>query len=126
MVSIVTLKSGLTKQQYQQLYGSSQLPFDDYQKQLFKSMAKGKYTIISIVSKYSKDDKRNFELISTIRNQVIGNGMTKVVGGHSAEIIDMKNTVYGLFVKTIIFISIVTYFALLWLLRSIILPLKAI
>lgn len=126
VVSIVTLKPGLTKQQYQQLYSSSTLPFDDYQKQIFKSMAKGKYTIISIISKYSKDDKRNFELISAIRNQTVGNGITKVVGGQSAEIIDMMNIVYGLFLKIVIFISIVTYLALLWLLRSLILPLKAI
>lgn len=126
VTSIVTLKPGLNKQQYQQLYSSSQLPFDDYQKQLFKSMAKGKYTIISIVSKYSKDDKRNFELINTIRQQIVGNNITKVVGGQSAEIIDMMNIVYGLFIKIVIFISIVTYFALLWLLRSLILPLKAI
>lgn len=126
VVSIVTLKPGLTKQQYQQLYSSSQLPFDDYQNQLFKSMAKGKYTIISIISKYSKDDKRNFELIDTIRNQHVGNGITKAVGGQSAEIIDTMNIVYSLFIKIVIFISIVTYLALLLLLRSLILPLKAI
>jgi RND superfamily putative drug exporter len=126
VISIVTLKPGLTKQQYQQLYSSSPLPFDEYQNQLFKSMAKGKYTIISVISKYSKDDKRNFELINTIRNQTVGNGIAKFVGGQSAEIIDMMNIVSSLFFKIVIFISIVTYLALMWLLRSIILPLKAI
>ena len=126
VVSIVTLKPGLTKQQYQQLYGASKLPFDDYQNQLFKSIAKGKYTLISVISKYSKDDKRNFELVNTIRQQKVGNGITKVVGGQSAEIIDTMDIVYNLFIKIVIFISLFTYLVLFFLLRSLILPLKAI
>jgi RND superfamily putative drug exporter len=126
VVSIVSIKSGLTKSQYQQIYSSSTLPFDDYQKQMFKSMAKGKFTVINIISKYTKDDKRNFELIDTIRHQKIGNGITKQVGGQSAIIIDTMNIVYHLFVKVVIFISIFTYIVLFMLLRSLILPLKAI
>lgn len=126
VVSIVTINNDLTKSQYQQIYTSSNLPFDDYQKQIFKSMAKGKYTVMSVISKYSKDDKRNFDLIKTIREQKVGNGITKLVGGQSAEIIDTMNIVYGLFVKVVIFISVFTYIVLLMLLRSLILPLKAI
>lgn len=126
VVSIVTLKPGLTKRQYQQIYGSSTLPFDEYQKQIFKSMAKGKYTVISVISKYTKDDKRNFELIRDLRAQKVGNGITKQVGGLSAEIIDTMNIVYHLFKHVIIFISILTYVILFLLLRSLILPLKAI
>ena len=126
VLSIVTFKSSLTKQQYQQIYSSTSLPFDEYQKQIFKSMAKGKYTIMSIISNYSKDDKRNFELINAIRHQTVGNGITKLVGGQSAEIIDTMNIVYSLFIKVVIFISIFTFLVLFMLLRSIILPLKAI
>lgn len=125
--SIVTIKEGLNKQQYQQLYrDTSKLPFTDYQKQVFNSMTKGKYTLISVISKYSKDDNRNFELVHTLRDQTVKNGISKVVGGRTSEIIDMMNIVYDLFIKIVIFISIVTYCALFWLLRSIILPLKAI
>lgn len=124
--SIVTIKPGLNKQQYQALYSSSNLPFDDYQKQVFKSSVKGPYTLIRIISKYSKDDKRNFELIKSIRNQKVGNGITKQVGGLSAEIIDTMDIVLKLFLNTVIFICVVTYFMLFLLLRSIILPLKAI
>jgi RND superfamily putative drug exporter len=126
VMSIVTLENGLSKAQYQQIYASTTLPFDDYQKQIFKSMAKGKYTMMSVISKYSKDDKRNFELIKTIREQKVGNGISKLVGGQSAEIIDTMNIVYGLFVNVVIFISIFTYIVLFMLLRSLILPLKAI
>lgn len=126
VTSIVSLKNGLTKQQYQQIYKSSTLPFSDYQNQLVKSMADGKYAVISVISKYTKDDKRNFELIDTLRKQTVGNGITKVVGGQSAEIIDTMNIVYKLFIKVFIFISVFTYIVLCLLLRSIILPLKAI
>ena len=90
------------------------------------SVAKGKYTLISVISKYSKDDKRNFELVNTIRQQKVGNGITKVVGGQSAEIIDTMDIVYNLFIKIVIFISLFTYLVLFFLLRSLILPLKAI
>ncbi len=124
--SIVSIKDGVTKQQYQQIYRSSKLPFDDYQNQLVKSMANGKYAVINVISKYTKDDKRNFELIETLRKQTVGNGITKVVGGQSAEIIDTMNIVYQLFIKVFVFISIFTYIVLCLLLRSIILPLKAI
>ncbi len=126
VVSIVTIKSDLNKTEYQQLYRMKTLPFDDYQKQIFKSMVKGKYTVMSVVSKYSKDDKRNFELIETIRQQKVGNGISKLVGGQSAEIIDTMHIVYGLFVNVVIFISVFTYIVLFLLLRSLILPLKAI
>jgi RND superfamily putative drug exporter len=126
VISIVNIKPDLTKKEYQQIYSSSQLPFDDYQKQLFKSMAKGKYTIVSIISKYSKDDKRNFELINFLRQEQVGNDITKHVGGSSAQIIDTMNIVYKLFINVVIFISIFTYIMLLWLLRSLILPIKAI
>ncbi len=124
--SIVTLQKDMTKQQYQQIYGSSRQPFTEYQKQFLKSAAHGKYTIMSVVSKYSKDDKRNFELIRDIRQQKVGNGISKHVGGVSAEIIDTMDIVYSLFVKVVIFISIFTYIVLCMLLRSVILPLKAI
>ncbi|MBA3662207.1 MAG: MMPL family transporter [Gammaproteobacteria bacterium] len=124
--SIVTIKSGLTKQQYQQLYASSPLPFDEYQKQFFKGSTKGKYTIMSVVSKFSKDDVRNFDLVDTVRHNKIGGHITKQVAGTSATIIDTLHIVYNLFIKVVIVISIVTYLALVWLLRSLILPLKAI
>lgn len=126
VISIVTLKPGLSRQQYQQMYGLSTLPFDEYQNQIFKSMAKGKYTVMSVISKYTKDDKRNFDLVDTIRKQKVGNGITKLVGGQSAEIIDTMNIVHDLFFHVLIFISVFTYIVLFFLLRSLILPLKAI
>lgn len=126
VASIVTIKSDLTKAQYQQLYSASKLPLDDYQKMYFEGSTKGKYTVMSVTSKYTKDDKRNFELIHTLRTDKIGDGITKIVGGRSAEIIDTIDIVYKLFLKIIIVISIVTYIALVCLLRSIFLPLKAI
>lgn len=124
--SLTTLMPNFNKQQYQQLYSRSPLPLNSDQKQALKSLTKGKYTIITIISKYTKDDKRNFALIETIRGQKVGNGIVKHIGGLSADIIDTMNIVYDLFIKVMIFICIVTYLLLFVLLRSIILPLKAI
>lgn len=126
VTSLVSIKPGLSKQAYQGLYRSSSLPFNEYQKQLFKSSTKGKYTVMSIVSKYSKEDKRNFKLIKTIRAQKIGEHITKQVTGQSAEIIDTIAIIYHLFFKILVVISLITYITLVCLLRSLILPLKAI
>lgn len=126
IASIVTIKPGLSKQEYQIIYNTKPLPFDDTQKQFFKSSTKGKYTVMSIISDYAKDDKRNFDLVNTTRNDRIGNQLTKQVTGPYAETIDTINIIYGLFLKIVIVISVVTYLTLVWLLRSIILPLKAI
>ncbi len=124
--SIVSMNSTFNKKEYQQLYQSSKLPFNDYETQVFHSIVKGRYTVMNVTSKYSKDDKRNAALVKTIRNNSIGNHITKQVTGFSANTLDSIDSIYQLFFKIVIFISIVTYLALLFLLRSLILPLKAI
>lgn len=126
VIGIVSMKSELTKQQYQKMYSSSTLPFDKYEKQFFDVTTNGKYTVMNIISNYSKNDNHSFELLKTVRENHIGNGITKVVAGSSAEIKDTINILYSLFLKIVIVISIVTYAVLVWLLRSIVLPLKAI
>lgn len=102
------------------------MPFSLYERYMFEQSTKNPYTVMTVISKYSKDDKRNFELIKKIRSDKLGNHLTKEVTGRSAEIIDTLDIVYVLFIKVIIIISIVTYLTLVWLLRSIVLPLKAI
>lgn len=124
--SIVTIKPNLTKQQYQKIYQSTNLPFNEYDKEFFNETTKGPYTVMSIISKFSREDKKNFDLIRAIRTNSISNDITKQVTGSSAQIIDTIQTVYTQFFKLLILISIVTYLSLVWLLRSLILPLKAI
>lgn len=124
--NIVTLKTGLSKSEYQNLYSLKKLPFDDYQKKFFSGSTKGKYTLMSIVSKYEKIDSRNIELVNTLRQNYIGNKISKQVTGVTAQTMDSIHIVYNLFLKLMIVISIVTYLTLVLLLRSIILPLKAL
>lgn len=124
--SIVNFKEGMTKAQYQQMYQTKPLPFNDEDKKSFEGMAKGKYTVVSVISKYPKDDDRTFELVKRLRAMTIGNSISVNVGGHTAEIIDTMKVVYSMFTKVVIFISIFTYIILCMLLRSLFLPLKAI
>lgn len=125
--SIVTINSDLNKAQYQAIYKSpDSLPFTALQKQSFSESTKKQYTVMSVIGKYSKYDKRNSDLIHSIRTDKLNNHMVKQVTGVSAEIIDTIDTMYKLFFKFLIIISIVTYFTLMCLLRSLILPLKAI
>lgn len=124
--SIVTISPSLTKNQYIQIYGSKKLPFNDFQKQFFHDTTKGKYTLMMVISKYPSNDQKTFDLVKTIRENAIENHFTQQVTGNTAIIIDTIHSSYQLFLKTIIIISVVTYLVLLILLRSIILPLKAI
>jgi RND superfamily putative drug exporter len=124
--SIVTISPSLSKEQYIQIYGSNKLPFNDFQKQFFHDTTKGKYTLMMVISKYPSNDQKTFDLVRTIRENAIENHFTQQVTGNTAIIVDTIHSSYQLFLKTIGIISLVTYIVLLILLRSIILPLKAI
>lgn len=124
-VSSIVSDTSLTKQQYQAMY-TSQKPLDPYHQMLLNTTTKGKYTLMSVISKYPENDTNTFELVHDIRKDKIDSGLTKQVTGPSATIMDTIKGAYLLFYKTIIAISIITYVVLLVLLRSIILPLKAI
>ncbi len=125
--SIVTISPALTKSQYIKIYGSkNKLPFNDFQKQFFHDTTKGQYTLMMVISKYPSNDEKTFDLVQTIRDNAIENKFKQQVTGNTAIIIDTIHSSYKLFLKTILIISIVTYLVLLILLRSVILPLKAI
>lgn len=122
--SIVS-NSGLTKKQYQTLYSQTK-HLDSTHKNILDETTKGRYTVMSVISQYPDTSEKSFGLVDTIRKHPNSNTISHKVGGSSAEIMDTIQCAYQLFFKTIIAISIITYFVLLLLLRSIILPIKAI
>lgn len=124
-LSSIVNNLGLNKSQYEALY-TSPSKLSESQRSILDDTTKDQYTVMSVISKYSADDERTFNLVRTIRQNPIDHGITQQVGGTSASIIDAIKSAYHLFFKTIIAISIITYIVLLVLLRSIILPLKAI
>jgi RND superfamily putative drug exporter len=124
--SIVTISPSLTKRQYMQIYASNHLPFNDFQKQFLHDTTKGPYTLMMVMSKYPTNDQKTFDLVQTIREHSIEKHFSQQVTGNTAIIIDTIHSSYQLFLKTIGIISLITYIVLLVLLRSVVLPLKAI
>jgi RND superfamily putative drug exporter len=126
--SIVTVEPRLTKTQYQVIYslGKPEDIPDPAISQFAPQFARGNTTLISIVSKYPPNSEETKQLVHKLRNSDPGNGMTLLVTGGTAGIMDVVEGIYSEFpfVMTVIVLS--TYFVLLLLLRSVVLPLKAI
>lgn len=68
----------------------------------------------------------NKDLLSDIRSWPTGGDVQVLVGGATAEIVDVVDKMYGQFPYAVLFVLIVTYLVLLLLFRSLLLPLKAI
>lgn len=122
--SIVNLDPKISKKQYQVLYQSDALT--PSQKNFFDQSTNGRFSVITVVSKYPDNSEQTFKLVKKIRDSHVGNHIKIQVGGYSAVIIDTIQSVYKRFFFIIVLISVITYIVLLILLRSIFLPLKAI
>jgi len=124
--SIVSADLRLTLAQYELLYTQPQLIADPYLSALLKSSVAGDTTMISVISKYGMLDQNSQELVQTIRNTHPGNGITVLVDGGTAGIIDYVHSLYTDFPMAVLIVSITTYVVLLLFFRSLFLPLKAI
>lgn len=124
--SIVSADPRFTLDQYELLYTHPQLIADPYLGALIKSTVSGNTTMLQVISKYGMVDPRSEALVQTIRNTVPGNGISVLVDGGSAGNIDYVNSLYYDFPIAVLVVSLTTYIVLLFLFRSIVLPLKAI
>ena len=124
--SIVTLEQRLTKTQYQLFYSDPSKIQDLVLRQFLQTYTKDNVTLVSIVSKYPPTSDETKALVQKLRNSSIGNGITFQVTGGTAGIMDVVNGIYDTFPYAALVIVLATYFVLLILLRSVVLPLKAI
>lgn len=72
------------------------------------------------------NDPRNKELLADLRSIDAGGDASIIVGGGTAEIVDVVDAIYGSFPMAASLIVASTFLVLLFLFRSIILPVKAI
>jgi putative drug exporter of the RND superfamily len=124
--SIVSADPRFTLDQYELLYTHPQLIADPYLGAFYKSSVAGNTTLVQVISKYGMDDPRSLDLVMAIRNTTPGNGITTLVDGGSAGDIDYVNSLYSDFPIAMLVVALTTYFVLLFLFRSVFLPLKAI
>ncbi len=124
--SIVTVEPRFSKTQYQVIYNNLDKVQDKFIKDFSTQFAKGNATFFSVVSKYPPNSQETRDLVTKLRNSTVGNGMTMQVTGGTAAIMDVVDGIYSDFPIAIAIIVVSTYLVLLILLRSIVLPLKAI
>ena len=124
--SLVSLDPRLTLDQYLLLYSDPQSIGDPYIAQSLGALAGDHVSLVRVVSKYPMLDARTEALVTAIRGTPPPAGLTTLVDGGTAGIIDYVNTLYGALPIAALVIFAITYVMLMLLFRSLVLPLKAI
>jgi RND superfamily putative drug exporter len=83
-------------------------------------------TVIVLPPTPGQSEQQLEHLVSQVRAVPLGAGLHRDVGGFNAGVMDYLTNLYSQFPLCIAFVVIVTYLVLLVMLRSVILPLKAV
>ncbi len=124
--SIVSTNPRLTLEQYQMLYAQPKNRLPNDVKKLLHVTTNGDLTSITVVGKYSSFSSATKNLIHELRTTKLENNIKIKVTGASANTIDVLNSIAKTFSYALLWIMGFTYITLLFVLRSVILPLKAI
>ena len=130
VAGLVDLDPRLSLAQYQLLYDGSTGPPDRYVATTLAATTKGNLTAFSVTTPYGPNAAEGRALVDDIRSGTgplaAPPGMTVLVAGGAADVTDVVNRVAADFPRTALFIIVTTYLVLLVLLRSVILPAKAL
>ena len=126
VTGIVSTKPRLSKQQYQMMYTTAKDSLNPEVKKLLKITTNDDVTVMTVISKYRPNSVNTTELIRMLRHSDPGNDMWVQVTGTSSNTIDVKRTIGHVFPFALLWILGFTYLVFLILMRSIVLPLKAI
>jgi len=141
--SIVSIDPRLTLTQYQLLYSSSSAdgatPPDRYAAQILSFTTAGDLTTVSITPTNGPNRPESRALVGELRAAHPGTigagtpsaitppaGLNALIGGGAAEIVDVVDTISGEFPRTAAVVILATLIILAVLLRSIVLPIKAV
>ncbi len=128
--SLVNVDPRLTMEQYQLLYANPAGPRDRFVATTLAATTKGDLTAFTITTPYGPNREEGRALVADLRNAhgslAPPQGMTLLVGGGAADVSDVVARVAADFPRTGLFIVITTYIILFLLLRSVVLPAKAL
>ncbi|OGV28072.1 MAG: hypothetical protein A3F18_05080 [Legionellales bacterium RIFCSPHIGHO2_12_FULL_37_14] len=124
--SIVTTTPQLYLAQYQTLYSMSRSSLTKDMQQLLDVTTADKFTVITVVSLYDNDSPKTKALVAQLRKMHPPKGLTVSLTGEPVNNIDVLHSISHAFLYAVIWIMLLTYFILLFLLRSLFLPFKAI
>jgi RND superfamily putative drug exporter len=128
--SLVDVDPRLTARQYALLYAATGGPPDRYTAEILAATTRGDLTAFTVSTPYAPNDETARELVRDMRSDhgplAAPAGMTVLVGGGAADVEDVVTGIAAEFPRTAVFILVSTYIVLLLLLRSLLLPLKAL
>lgn len=124
--SIVTIDPRLTLDQYNLLYNSPGGITDQFVQENLTQLASENATVVLLYIRGLAGDDSSKELLSDVRDYQFGGNFQVLVDGGTAEIVDVVNLMYDQFPYVALVIVVATYLVLLFLFRSVVLPLKAI
>ncbi len=127
---LVDVDPRLTLAQYQLLYGDPNGPRDRYLQTALAATTRGDLTAFTLYTPFGPNRDEGKDLVSAMRDPTgplaPPAGMHVLVGGGAADVADVVARVRADFPRTGLFIAIATYLVLFVLLRSVILPAKAL
>jgi RND superfamily putative drug exporter len=128
--SLVDIDPRLTLSQYQLLYADPNGPRDRYTATALAATTKGDLTAITITTPFGPNRDEGRALVRDLRADTgplaVPAGMSLLVGGGAADVADVVDGVAADFPRTALFIIVTTYLVLFALLRSVVLPAKAL
>ncbi len=130
VASLVDLDERLTLEQYQLLYGSPAGPPDRFVAATLAATTKGNLTAFTVTTPYGPNNPEARALVREMRDPASAlappAGVSILVGGGAADVDDVVSRVWADFPRTAAFIVLTTFLVLFVLLRSVVLPIKAL
>ena len=128
--SLVDIDQRLTLAQYQLLYGDPNGPRDRFIATILSLTTKADLTAFTITTPFGPNRDQGRDLVRDLRaadGPLAAPADTSIlVGGGAADVADVVDGVAADFPRTAVFIIVTTYLVLFALLRSVILPAKAL
>jgi len=128
--SLVDVDPRMTLQQYELLYQPGQSPPDRFVAAFLGTTTRGDLTAFTITTPYGPNEAVARDLVGDLRSSTgplaPPGGMSVLVGGGAADVEDVVTGIGAEFPRTALFILVTTFVVLLVLLRSALLPIKAL
>ncbi|MFN8522084.1 MAG: MMPL family transporter [Chloroflexota bacterium] len=124
--SIVSIDPRITPEQHRLLLRDGRDVKEPYARALVDELARERFTLLRVVARQGQTSEEAKGLVRSIRATPIGAGLRFEVGGGAAAVVDYADRLYSEFPRTLLFVVTSTYLVLLVLLRSVVLPLKAL
>jgi RND superfamily putative drug exporter len=130
VVGLVDLDPRLTVEQYQLLYGDPSGPPDRFVATALATTTRDDLTAFTVYTPFGPNHSDARALVSDLRATsgplAVPAGINVLVGGGAADVTDVVGRIASDFPRTALFILVSTYLVLFLLLRSVVLPAKAL